>query len=314
MNEALTKLLHELTDPSADVKIADLTDLSDLDEDHAGELRRRWSDITVRRRRWLLRELIDLSEDNVELNFDRVYFSGLRDEDPQVRKEAVRGLWEYESVDLVDPLVEMAEGDSSAAVRAEAALALGRYVMAHALGRLRDRYFARVERGLKKLIESEDEVDEVRARALEAMGPRNTAWVRQAIREAYESGVRRMKASAVHAMGRSAEERWLPLIVREMSSEEPELRFEAAIAAGAIGDQSVLPHLVRLAHDSDEEVSHASVIALGEIGGNRAKAALRELASDPAPALRDAANAALEEIRFEEDPLSFGLGFGLDRD
>lgn len=308
MSEEFTKLLEELADPASEVKVSSLTELSDVDEGEEQELRDRWQEIGVRRHRWLLRELIELAEDNVELNFDCVYFRGLEDEDPETRLEAIRGLWEYDRPNLIEKLVSMMENDDSAPVRAEAALALGRFVMLFAHGNLRHRHFQAIEDGMRRLFESGTEVTEVRARALESIGAHNVSWVRQAIRDAYESDVRRLKASAVHAMGRSAESRWLPLIIREMSSEEAELRYEAATAAGGIGDESALPHLVRLAQDPDEEVAQASVMALGEIGGQEAKAALEELATDPSPALREGAQAALAEIRFNEDPMAFGLG------
>lgn len=308
MSEEFANALKELLDASADVKVSSLADLTDLDDDEARELSSRWDEIALRRRRWFVGELTDLAEDNVELNFDRIYFRGLSDADARVRQESIRGLWEYEGADLIDPLVRMMESDDSAAVRAEAALALGRYVMAHEHGELRDRHFEAMERSMRGVLANSAEVTEVRARVLESIGAYNSEWVQQAIRDAYESDMRRLKASAIHAMGRSVDERWMPLIIREMSSEEPELRYEAALASGAIGASSALPHLVRLAQDPDEEVAHASIMAMGEIGGAEAKAALAELASGPSEALREAAASALAEIRFDEDPLAFGLG------
>jgi HEAT repeat protein len=308
MSEEFAKLLDELTDASSDVKVSSLTGLSELSDDEATALRDRWSEIDLRRRRWLVSELIELAEDNVDLNFDRVFLRGLDDDDPGVRLESINGLWEYERSDLIAPLLRMMENDESEAVRAAAALALGRYVMAYETGRLRSRYFEAIEASMRMVLANPDGVEEVRARALEAIGAHDAAWVRQAITVAYESDVRGLKRSAVHAMGRSGEERWLPLVIREMSNEEGELRYEAATAAGAIGDERALPHLVRLAQDTDAEVAQASVMALGEIGGVQAKQALQDLVSDPSPALRQAATEALAGIRFEEDPMAFGLG------
>jgi HEAT repeat protein len=307
MREEFTKLLKALLDAMTDVSVSGLADLTDLDDEEADVLSERWNDIGVGRRRWVVRELTDLAEDNVELNFDRVYFRGLADEDAEVRQESIRGLWEYERADLITPLLRMMDGDESAAVRAEAALALARFVTAYEQGELRGRYFEVIERSMRAALENETEVTEVRARVLESIGAHNSGWVQQAIRDAYESDVRRLKASAIHAMGRSVDERWMPLVIREMSSEEAELRYEAALAAGAIGEVNSLPHLRRLAQDPDEEVAHASIMAMGEIGGAEAKAALEDLAAEPSESLRQAAAAALAEIRFDEDPLAFGL-------
>jgi phage FluMu protein gp41 len=53
-------------------------------------------------------------------------------------------------------------------------------------------------------------------------------------------------------------------------------------------------------------VAQASVAALGEIGGVDSQRALQEIAEGDSAALSEAASAALAEIRFEKDPLSFG--------
>ena len=124
----------------------------------------------------------------------------------------------------------------------------------------------------------------------------------------YESDNRRLKTSAVHAMGRSCESRWLPLVLHEMRNDEPELRYEAAMAAGSLADEAVVPRLVELTGDADEEVAQASVLALGGIGGVDARRALQEIAAGDSPALSEAASAALAEMRLEEDPLSSGRG------
>ncbi|MFQ5473579.1 MAG: HEAT repeat domain-containing protein, partial [Dehalococcoidia bacterium] len=277
----------------------------DLDDREACELAQVWPQIDAPRRAWVLRELIDLAEDNVEMNFDKVYFQGLGDDNADVRRDSVRGLWEYERPDLIPRLVALVESDDSIAVRAEAALSLGRFVVARANGRLRERHFEAIEQSIRRVLARSDESVDVLARALESIGAHDVAWVRQSISEAYESGDRRLKTSAVHAMGRSCERRWLPLILREMTNDEPELRYEAAIAAGSIGDEAAVCQLVELTGDEDVEVAQASILALGQIGGAEAKRALQEIAESDSPALSEAASAAMAEIQFAEDPLSF---------
>jgi HEAT repeat protein len=297
--------LDELADGSRQLKVAGLQRLSLLSREQRVELNQRWPGIDVRRRRRLIQELIDLSEDNVDLNFDAVFLRGLSDDDGEVRLESVRGLWEHESPGLIGSLVELLESDDDAAVRAEAALALGRFVVMFELGSLRQNHFERAESALRRTIERTEEIEEVRARALEAIGVRDVPWVRQAIREAYESGAHRPKVSAVHAMGRSTVNRWLPLLNRELASDEAELRYEAAMAAGAIGDDSAVPQLLPLLTDEDSDVREAAIAALGEISGPAAKNALLAMMDSESSAAREAAAAALAEIEFEEDPLGF---------
>ncbi len=301
--------LEELANPSVRVKVSQLVRLSQMTLAQAEEFGGVWPRLEARRRRRVVQELVDLAEDNVELNFDEVFFRGLEDGDASVRLEAVRGLWEYEKPNLIGPLLRVMAADDSAVVRAEAALALGRFVLLAEEGKLRERYFQEVEAGLRRALEDSDEVEEVRARALEAIGAHDGAWVRQAIRDAYESALRRLKVSAVHAMGRSCEGRWLPLLLKELSNEDAEVRYEAALACGSLGDERAVSRLAPLLADPDAEVREATIAALGEIGGRQAKTILLDLADDPSPSVREAAMEALAEIDFDENPLSFRQRF-----
>ena len=61
---------------------------------------------------------------------------------------------------------------------------------------------------------------------------------------------------------------------------------------------------MKLVSDPDDEVRQASIAALGEIGGLEAGNAFAELKEDPSPAVREAVLAALQDIDFDEDPLS----------
>ena len=297
--------IDELADGARELKATKLQRLSKLNADQARILDERWLGIDVRRRRRILQDLVELSEDNVDLDFDLVFFRALRDEDDDARLESIRGLWEDDSAELLDRLAAMLADDPSVAVRAEAALALGRFVLQSELGRLRERHFEKAAAALQSAIQDRDEDPEVRARALEAIGAHDEPWVRQAVRDAYESDDHHLKVSAVHAMGRSCESRWLPLVTKEMTSDEAELRYEAAVAAGTLGDEDAISHLVPLIEDEDSQVREAATAALGEIGGSRAKDALMQMLDSSSKATRDAAAAALAEIDFEEDPLGF---------
>lgn len=301
----LSEYLDQLADSNVRLSVAQLKQLSELTPAQAELVADTWLRIDVRRRRRIIQELVDLAEENVELIFDGVYVIALEDPDPTVRAAAIKGLWEHEGSDIIPALTRLATSDESAEVRAEAALGLGRFVLSYELGRLRDSDFAQVEAALRSVLEDAGEVPEVRGRALEASGPYDAPWVRQAIHSAYESGTRGLKVSAVHAMGRSAEPRWLPIITRELSNEEAEVRYEAAVAAGAMGEESALPHLARLLSDPDAEVRTAAIAALGAVGGEEARAMLNELLENPSEPVREAALEALAEIDFEQDPISF---------
>lgn len=305
----LSDYLRELADGSVRLQVSSLQRLSQLPPDGQRQFAEAWPAIDVRRRRRIVQELTVLAEDNVELNFDSVFTCGLTDDDADVRLESVRGLWEHEGTDVIGPLLNMLEFDEDAGVRAEAALALGRFVVLAAEGKLRERYFQPIEEGLRRASRDVEEVEEVRARALEAAGAHNAPWVRQAISEAYESDVQRLKVSAVHAMGRSCEDRWFVLLFKELGSDEAELRYEAATACGGLGDERAIPHLIKLIVDPDEEAKAAAIHALGQIGGRQAREALLVLLDSESEAVRDAATEALAQLDFEQDPLSFRQRF-----
>jgi HEAT repeat protein len=297
--------LNQLVDGAAPLKVTDLQRLSDLTDDRKAAIAERWPSIDVRRRRRIVQELEDLLEDNVEFNFDAVFQFGFEDADVDVRRQSIRALWEHEGTDLVEPLLALLRDDGDAGVRAEAALALGRFVVMHEEGRLRDRHFEAIEAGLRVSLDKNGETIDVRARALEAIGSHNEQWVRDEIRIAYESDQHRLKISAVNAMGRGGDDRWLPLLVRELSSDDPEVRYEAAVACGSVADERAIPHLAKLVLDSDAEVTQAAITALGEIGGAQAKGALVLLLESESEATRESAADALAALEFEEDPLAF---------
>lgn len=300
----LTAYLSQLKDPSAQLSVAGFQNLDSLTREQAEALRPAWGEIDVERRRQVTRRLVELTEDNVDLNFDAVFFVALGDEDGAVRADAVRGLWEYERRDLIEPLLRLLEKDEEPEVRAEAALALGRFVVLSETGNLREEHFRKVEAGLRQALEDELEVEEVRARALESIGACGRPWVEDAIQEAYESEAPRLKVSALHAMGRSCEPRWLPALIGELANEDAEARYEAATALGSLGDRRAVSHLAPLLTDSDLEVKEAAIAALGQIGGSEAKTLLRQLLRDASASVQAAAAAAVAEADFAEDPLS----------
>ena len=295
--------LSTLRDASTDLSVGGLQQLDSLTAEEAEALRAAWPEVDTERRRQVVHQLVGLAEDNVDLNFDAVFFRALGDEDSSVRAEGVRGLWEHEGRDLIPPLLQLLENDEEPEVRAEAALALGRFVLRAELGDLPEHQFEKVAQGLRRTLEDDLEEDEVRARALEAIGACGREWVSQAIQEAYDAELPRLRVSSLHAMGRSCDSVWLPPLIDELASEDPEMRYESAMALGSLGDRRAVSHLAPLLYAEDQEVKEAAISALGQIGGREAKTLLRPLLRDPSPSVQEAAAAAAAEADFAEDPL-----------
>ena len=304
---SLEDYLGELVDSSAPLTVARLVNLSDLLPEEASAFAQAWRGADVHRRRQVMRQLIELTEDNVELNFDTVFRMGLSDSDAEVRRFGIRGLWEYDERDVIPTLVALLLQDADQSVRAEAALALGRYALKAEFDKIRASDASLVDDALQRAIADPGQTTEVRARAVEAVGARSQPWVLQVIEDAYHSGQHRLRVSALHAMGRNCDARWLSTLVGGMKNDDAEMRYEAATACGALGDEAAVPHLLPLLKDDDAEVQEAAIQAFGQIGGQEAKRALEDCLASQEERVRDAALAALAEVGFGEDPLGFKL-------
>ena len=304
----LPDLLTDLTDADKPVTYSGLLQLNDLPVEGLAELRIAWPKLSTKRRREVVRKLVELADDNFELNFNSVFKSCLSDKDDVIRQMAAKGLWETEDRSMIRPLVKLLEDDQYPEVRAAAAMSLKNFSMLAQNGKLLAKDCDRVRNALLAAVNSPTEDFDVRRRALEAVASFNTAETNSAVREAYESDNPTLVQSAVYGMGQSSNPAWLPTVLDEMSNPLPAVRFEAATACGLLGDEGVVPRLVRLLRDDDSEVRLASIKALGIIGGPVAKNVVQQHLSDDDEAIEEAAREALISLEFDEDPLSYQFG------
>lgn len=263
-----------------------------------------WLVLPAERREAILRLADELAENDVELDFSDVYKAALSDPDPLVRAAAIAGLWEDEDFRTSDRLVTLLREDPDEGVRVAAALELAHFATLAEEGSLYAPADKRLRDALFAVARDPAESAEVRRRTIEALGALSEESVPGLIEAAYADSDEKMRASAIYAMGRACDERWLPIIIDELESESPELRFEAARAAGFLGNGRALVPLITLLDDDDLEVRLAAIDALGQIGGDVARKALQRCARSEDAATRDAANEALDELDLLGDPLS----------
>jgi len=306
--------VEEFTQRLAGLGEATITDVaifSDLDRAKLAVIRRAWPGLALETRRQLVTLMNELGEENIEYNFSRVLKVALRDSDPAIRTQAIGGLWEDDSEDILAYLVEEGVTDSDRIVREEATRAIGRFAQLLAEEELSPRWFKPLRAKLLELVRGQDST-EVRRRALEALSVyTDDPAVTTEIKRAYESDDEQLRESALYAMGRNLDERWLATILQEMNSEEAGLRYEATRASGEFGDRRAVPQLIELLGDDDREVQLAAVAALGRIGGDASIRILKRLASTKDEIVRDAAAEALDEASFMTNPI--GVGNRLDR-
>jgi HEAT repeat protein len=300
----LDSVLEDLGDSNKRLSSSQLATLSELDTDDAHTFEAAFETFDVNRRFSIVQELIELAQDNVDLNFDAVFKIALRDDEAAVRAAALRGLYEYESRDIIPTLIDVLLTDPDADVRREGAIALGRFALACELGQYSSDETRRIREALIESAEDLDEDERVRARAIEALGALSGEDTDNLIESIYDEESLWLKVGAVDAMGRSANGMWLPVLMRETENRAPEMRHAAAFALGEIGEEEAVPRLRRMAvEDPDREVQIAAVHAMGEIGGANAKVALQGVLYEGDEALEEAVQEALSEIAFNEDPL-----------
>jgi len=282
-----------------------LTELSNPSSEELEFFKRSWAKIESKRRCQIVYRLVELAEGNLELNFDSIFKYCLKDQDDELRCKAIEGLWENEEAALIKPLINLLEQDSSVKVQAAAATALGKFVMLAEHKKLRSCHVFSIQEALLAAISDKNKLVEVRRRALEAAAPLSLSQVKTAIMEAYRSHSSGLRASSIYAMGKNCDPSWLPILLKELTSTDAEVRYEAAGACGELEEEAAVPCLMKLINDSDADVQMATIQALGKIGGTKAKEGLEHCLNSTSEAIRQTARQVLNELEDKEDLLSF---------
>ncbi len=283
--------------------------LSHLTPENARIVEGLWPDLDTRFRQRLVDALVEISETNFELNYDSLAFIALSDADERVRKSAIELLWENETEEVMDRFIAIIEMDGHDFVRAEAVKALGRFILKGELGEMSAQVSQRARDCVTTLLHDDQESIAVRRRALEAYANCSDEGVAQAIDSAYKSQNSQMRMSAVFAMGKSCDPIWNEIVLQELSSPSPEMRYEAARASGELEISEAVPLLSQLALDDDREIQEVAIWSLGEIGGKEAMRVLNYLAEqandDDDEALLDIIDDAIGNASFASGDLLF---------
>jgi HEAT repeat protein len=301
------ELLQQIGNTENRLSISSLYGLSGMDRAETLLFQQAWPSIAIERRRQIINFLVEIAEASFEVNFDPAFHFCLDDEDAEVREAAIEGLWEDNDTALIKPLITMMQDDPSISVRAEAATSLGRYVLLGELGKIKARPFALVREALLETIHAPFEELEVRRRAIEAIAYSSEEGVQEIIEAAHYHEDERMRVSALCAMGRSTDPYWADLVIGELESVKPEMRYEAAMACGELQLTAATPLLANLVNDPDREVLEAAIWALGQIGGNEARRILYDCYQEADQFLREAVEEALAHLEFMHGFLDISL-------
>ena len=274
---SLEQFLESLTGDSTDLSQSDFIEVSDLMPEELGQFVRTWFTIPVERKRWTISTMVELTEDNPELDFSAVFKLCLKEQDEEVLENAMEGLWEHEDRSVINGLINVLHSSNSHRVRAAAAVALGKFPVLVQEGKILAKDGDAILNSLMKVLDDPDQPVEVVSRSLEAVAPFNTERIRDLVDKSYKSDDLQLKSSSIFAMGRTGDASWLPLLIKELQSPEPGIRYETAHACAELSEDEAVPHLIALLEDDDYQVQLAGISALGKIGGPLAKKVLVKL-------------------------------------
>ncbi len=275
---SLEALLASLGDPDTPVRAALFYRLSEPLPKDLATFQATLPTMPVESKRLLFSRLADISEVSFELDFTAVAVFALDDDDAEVRQHAVETLWYQDDPPLMRRFIALLESDESEGVRASAATALGRFVLAGEFEEIDQEIAKEAEEILLGTCHAEDTPHEVHRRALESIAFSSRKEVLPLIEQAAGHTNVKMRASALFAMGRNADRRWAPHVLKALDNPEPELRYEATRAVGELTLTEAIPRLIELLNEPDREIREIAIWSLGEIGGEEAQSILFHLA------------------------------------
>ena len=267
-----------------------------------------WPRVTLSRKQTLLEDLKALAEADTLVSFDDFGRALLTDPEPIVRTHAIRLLHESEDLKLVPTYLDMLKDDSDTSIRREAANALSLFVDLGELEEIPENIYHQIEDALLASANSEDDA-RVRRTALESLGYSSRPEVITLIESAFHREDPNWQASALHAMGRSADDRWTEDVLYSLINDDDRIRLAAVQAAGDLAISPARTILLEMLSEEEEpDVTNAVIWSLSQIGGEDVRTYLENLLDqtdedDQIQFLED----ALDNLAFTEDLARFDL-------
>ena len=276
------QVIADLLDQSKPFSPTYLHRFSDIDPADLAAVRIAWPQVNVDRRLSLLEDLEDLADSDTLVSFDDFARFALEDSDPRVRAVAIRLLWESEDARLIPILIKIMRVDPDETVRATAAGGLGLFVYLGEVEDIPEDKLKQVEESLLSVYLGQDK-PLVRRRALEALGYSSRDEVPAYLETAYASGDKDWMASAIFAMGRSADDRWEKQVLAMLDHPEPDVMLEAIRAAGELELNDARKPLFELLKDNEDldvDLRSAAIWSLSQIGGEGVRELFEKLSED----------------------------------
>jgi HEAT repeat protein len=276
---------------------------SDLSLVEAKDLKAIWKEIDPVRRGTLLTDLEEINDKDTLVNFESVALLGLKEVDPIARGTAIRLLENTDDRKVIPLFIALMHTDPDEKVRAEAAFALGNYVLKGELDKVPDKVYDDMMVHLLAVINGID-APLVRRRALEAASYSCREEIPSLIQKAYAEKGKEWLVTALFSMGRSADPQWEKEVLHHLNSKDEDVQIEAIQAVGEIELKSASQPLLEKLENGveDEDLKNAIVWSLSKIGEEGVRPTIEKM-------LEEASNdeegeflqEALDNLAFTED-------------
>ena len=308
-NTTFQTVLDSLLDSKKEFPRIYLNQFSDIGTLELQTLQDVWPRVGLSRKLSLLKELESLAEEDTLVSFDDFARHLLNDPDANVRIHALRLLNESEDVKLIPVILHLLKHDADVNVRAESAATLGNFVALGELDEIPTEAYSQVQAGLLESAHGEDET-RVKRHALESLGFSSEEDVVKLIESSLNRLDSEWQASALTAIGRSADDRWEEEVLLGLTDADTRVRIAAVQAAGNLALKSARTILLRMLEEEedDDEVTSSVIWSLSQIGGEDVRTYLENLLDqtedeEQAVFLEE----ALDNLSFTEDLDRFEL-------
>jgi len=273
------KVIEALLDNQKPFPAVFLHQFSDISDTNLKALEKVWTQILPERRANLLKDLCEIQDADTLVCFDEIGKLALLDKEAPVRLGGIDLLWDAPDTQLLPRLVLMLRTDEEEAVRAAAGSALGAYILKGELEELETGILKQIEDTLLDVLQG-SEKDLVKRRCMEALGFSSREEIKDIIQAAFSRNETAWKASALFAMGRSANPYWKKNVLGSIRSVEPDVQLEAIRAAGELELEEARKPLLAMIprfEEMDVDMLQAVIWSLSQIGGERVSETLEKL-------------------------------------
>lgn len=283
---------------------------SDIPPVDLAALRKVWHLIPDSRKITWLEDLEGISDADTLTSFVDVGLLALKDPLSPVRELGIRLLWECEDHSLIKVFLNLLNTDPDLQVQASAASALGRFIYLGELDEFPEQDQLEIEKALKSKFDITNPML-LRRRAIESLGYSSSPEMEDLIRKAYKEDDKKMVASAIFAMGRSANDTWKDIVISNLQNNSVDIQVEAVRAAGELELEIARDEILELFDDEglDQDVFLAAIWSISQIGGAGVQEKLDQLADDPDTddETVELIDSAIENLVFNNSLVDFDL-------